>query len=41
MMGNLFKEHETPGELIMDSNELERERGITFLPKTYRFFTKM
>ena len=25
----LFKDHERPGELIMDSNELERERGIT------------
>lgn len=33
MLGNLFKEHETPGELIMDSNELERERGITILAK--------
>lgn len=32
-MGNLFKDHETPGELIMDSNELERERGITILAK--------
>lgn len=31
--GQLFKEHETPGELIMDSNELERERGITILAK--------
>jgi GTP-binding protein len=31
--GNLFKDHETPGELIMDSNELERERGITILSK--------
>ena len=29
----LFKEHENPGELIMDSNELERERGITILSK--------
>jgi len=29
----LFKEHESPGELIMDSNELERERGITILAK--------
>ncbi len=29
----LFKDHETPGELIMDSNELERERGITILAK--------
>lgn len=33
LMGNLFKDHETPGELIMDSNELERERGITILAK--------
>jgi len=29
----LFGEHETPGELIMDSNDLERERGITILSK--------
>ncbi len=28
-----FKEHENPGELVMDSNELERERGITILAK--------
>ncbi len=28
-----FKDHETPGELVMDSNELERERGITILAK--------
>ena len=33
LSGNLFKDHETPGELIMDSNELERERGITILSK--------
>ncbi len=31
--GHLFKEHEHPGELIMDSNDLERERGITILAK--------
>ena len=30
---NLFKKHETPGELIMDNNDLERERGITILSK--------
>jgi len=29
----LFKDYEKPGELIMDSNELERERGITILAK--------
>ncbi len=31
--GHLFKDHEVPGELIMDSNDLERERGITILAK--------
>ena len=31
--GQLFKAHENPGELIMDSNPLERERGITILAK--------
>ncbi len=31
--GQLFKDHETPGELIMDSNDLEKERGITILSK--------
>ncbi|QTN37675.1 translational GTPase TypA [Cryomorphaceae bacterium] len=31
--GNLFDDHEKPGELIMDSNDLERERGITILAK--------
>lgn len=33
MAGKLFKDHETPGELIMDNNDLERERGITILAK--------
>lgn len=30
---SMFKDHEKPGELFMDSNELERERGITILSK--------
>ncbi len=29
----VFREHQQVGELIMDSNELERERGITILAK--------
>jgi GTP-binding protein len=33
LAGKLFKDHETPGELIMDNNDLERERGITILAK--------
>ncbi len=31
--GMLFSDHEKPGELIMDSNDLEKERGITILAK--------
>ena len=33
LAGKLFKDHETPGELIMDNNDIERERGITILSK--------
>ncbi|WP_421949040.1 translational GTPase TypA [Phaeodactylibacter xiamenensis] len=33
LAGQLFADHETPGELILDSNDLERERGITILSK--------
>jgi GTP-binding protein len=33
MAGKLFKEHQEVGELIMDNNDLERERGITILSK--------
>jgi len=31
--GNLFRANQEVGELIMDSNDLERERGITILAK--------
>ena len=33
LAGELFKDHERPGELIMDNHDLERERGITILAK--------
>lgn len=33
VQGQIFKSHEKPGELILDSNDLERERGITILSK--------
>jgi GTP-binding protein len=31
--GKLFSDHEKPGELILDNNDLERERGITIVSK--------
>jgi GTP-binding protein len=33
LQANVFKGHENPGELILDNNDLERERGITILAK--------
>ncbi|MDR0385070.1 MAG: translational GTPase TypA, partial [Prevotellaceae bacterium] len=33
LMGNLFRNAEQAGELILDNNDLERERGITILAK--------
>ncbi|MRT92172.1 translational GTPase TypA [Ancylomarina sp. 16SWW S1-10-2] len=33
MHSDIFRKNETPGELILDSNDLERERGITILSK--------
>ncbi|OIP84770.1 MAG: GTP-binding protein TypA [Porphyromonadaceae bacterium CG2_30_38_12] len=33
MAGHLFRDNEAAGELIMDNNDLERERGITILAK--------
>ncbi len=33
LAGQLFADHEKPGELILDNNDQERERGITILAK--------
>jgi GTP-binding protein len=33
LQGKVFRDTEKPGELILDSNDLERERGITILAK--------
>ena len=33
LASEMFSEHEKPGELIMDSNPLEKERGMTILAK--------
>ena len=38
MAGKLFKDHEKPGELIMDNNDLERERGITIVQECFVFY---
>jgi GTP-binding protein len=33
LAGKIFREHELTGDLILDNNDLERERGITILAK--------
>lgn len=33
LAGNLFRENQASGELMLDNNDLERERGITILSK--------
>ena len=33
LAGNLFRDSQSSGELILDNNDLERERGITILSK--------
>ena len=33
LAGNLFRENQSTGQLMLDNNELERERGITILSK--------
>ena len=33
LAGNLFRDNQSTGELMLDNNDLERERGITILSK--------
>ena len=40
LAGNLFRENQQTGELMLDNNELERERGITILSKNTAVFYK-
>lgn len=39
LAGNLFRSNQNSGELILDNNDLERERGITILSKMYPSIT--
>ena len=40
MAGNLFRDNQQTGELMLDNNELERERGITILSKNVSIMYK-
>ena len=40
LAGNLFRENQQTGELMLDNNELERERGITILSKNVSIIYK-
>ena len=38
--GGAFRENQQVQERVLDSNDLERERGILFFPKTFRLITR-
>lgn len=40
LAGNLFRDNQQQGELMLDNNELERERGITILSKNVSIIYK-
>ncbi len=40
MAGNLFRENQSTGELILDNNDLERERESRSSPRMFLSITK-
>ena len=40
LAGNLFRSNQSTGELMLDNNDLERERGITILSRTFLSTTR-
>ena len=38
--GGAFRENQVVNDRVMDSNDLERERGITILPRSRGFFRR-
>lgn len=41
MAGNLFRQNQQTADLMLDNNDLERERGITILSKTSPYAIRM
>lgn len=41
LAGHLFRNDQTNGELVLDNNDLERERGITILRRTFPSITRV
>ena len=41
LAGNLFRENQQTGELMLDNNELERERVSPFYPRMFPLIIKV